>query len=341
MDNLKAKAKTAFIWDFLGKFARNGMGFIVSIFLARLLEPSDFGLIAMVMVIIGMAEVFMDVGLASALIQRRRVHPIHYSSVFYFNIFVGLLLALLTYFSASWISEFYHNEQLIPLVQVMSILFIIHAMSGVQSTRLKKEVNFALLTKLMLISSLVSGVVGISLAFWGAGVWSLVVQTLISGIVYNILVWRAAKWVPGVKFSWKALTQLWGFGFRMFLAGMLESIFTRLDFLIIGKLFAPAALGYFQRAKSLNLMVSQYSSRSLMAVLFPVLSKVQNDLPRFQNIIKKALGLISFVIFLLVGTLYLISEELIVLLFSDKWLPSVEFFKILVRNRFRCNQFTE
>ena len=334
MDNLKTKAKTAFIWDFLGKFARNGMGFIVTIFLARLLEPSDFGLIAMVMVIIGMAEVFMDVGLTSALIQRRRVHPVHYSSVFYFNISVGLFLALLTYFSASWISEFYDNEQLIPLVQVMSFLFIINALSGVQSTRLKKELNFALLTKLMLISSLISGVVGISLAYLDAGVWSLVVQTLTIGIVYNILVWKAAKWVPGLKFSWKALTQLWGFGFRMFLSGLLESIFTRLDFLIIGKLFAPAALGYFQRAKSLNLMVIQYSSGSLMTILFPVLSKVQNDLPRFQNIIKKALGLISFIVFLLLGALYLISEELIVLLFSDKWLPSVEFFKILVLSGF-------
>jgi O-antigen/teichoic acid export membrane protein len=135
-------------------------------------------------------------------------------------------------------------------------------------------------------------------------------------------------------FSWKALTQLWGFGFRMFLSGMLDAIFTRLDFLIIGKLFPAATLGYFQRAKSLNGMVVQYSSGSLMAVLFPVLSKVQKDLPRFQRIIMKSLGVICFTTFLLLGTLYLVSEELIVLLFSDKWLPSVEFFKILVLSGF-------
>lgn len=216
----------------------------------------------------------------------------------------------------------------------MSISFLLGALSSVQNTRLRKELNYALLTKIGLISSLISGVIGISLAFWGAGVWSLVAQTLSAGIMYNILIWTSGHWKPSLEFSWKALTQLWGFGFRMFLSGMLDAIFARIDFLIIGKLFPPSTLGYFQRAKSLNSMVVQYSSGSLMAVLFPVLSKIQNDLPRFQKIILKSLGIISFVVFLLLGGLYLVSEELIVLLFSDKWLPSVDFFKILVLSGF-------
>ena len=334
MSTLKQQGSKAFIWDFFGKMATHGMGFVVSIFLARLLEPSDFGLIAMVMVIVGMATVFTDVGLGAALIQRRKIRSIHYSSVFYFNIVVGLLLTVITYFSAPWISEFYNSTALIPLVQVMSFSFIIGAFSSVQSTRLRKELNYALLTKIGLISSLVSGVVGISLAFWGAGVWSLVVQTLLMGVVYNLIIWKAGQWKPTLAFSWKALTQLWGFGFRMFLSGMLDAIFTRIDFLIIGKLFPAETLGYFQRAKSLNGMVVQYSSGSLMAVLFPVLSKVQNDLSRFQNIIMKSLGIICFITFLLLGGLYLVSEELIVLLFSDKWLPSVDFFKILILSGF-------
>jgi len=334
MSSLKQQGTVAFIWDFFGKIATHGMGFIVSVFLARLLEPSDFGLVAMVMVIIGIATVFTDIGLGSALIQRRRSHTTHYSSVFYFNIAIGLLLTTITYLSASWISEFYNNEQLILLTQVMSLLFIINAFTSVQSTILRKELNYKLLTKIRLISSLVSGVVGISLAFLDAGVWSLVAQALSMKIVYNIYIWIAAQWKPTLSFSWKALTQLWGFGFRMFLSGMLNAIFTRLDFIIIGKLFLPETLGFFQMAKSLNLMVVQYTSGSLTAVLFPVLSKVQNDLPRFQNIIIKSLGVISFVVFLLLGALYLISEELIVLLFTEKWLPSVEIFKILVLSGF-------
>ena len=334
MSSLKEQGKKAFIWDFFGKMATHGMGFIVSIFLARLLDPADFGLIAMVMVIIGIADVFTDVGLGSALIQRRKVTRIHYSSVFYFNIAIGLLLAFITYISAPWISEFYNSEQLLPLTQVMSFLFFINAFSNVQSIRLRKELNYALLTKISFVSSLLSGIIGVSLAFLGAGVWSLVAQTLAMGIMYNIIVWNTSKWKPSLLFSWRAMKQLWGFGFRMFLAGILDAIFTRLDFLIIGKLFPPATLGYFQRAKSLNNMVVRYSSGSLMAVLFPILSKIQNDLLRFQNIILKSLGIISFIVFLLLGGLYLVSEELIVLLFSDKWLASVDIFKILVLSGF-------
>ncbi len=334
MSSLKAQGTKAFIWDFMGKMATYGTGFVVSIFLARLLEPSDFGLVAMMMVIISIAGIFSDVGLGGALIQRQRVRPIHYSSVFYFNIFVGLLLALLTYFSAPMISEFYGNEQLLPLAEVLSLLFVINAFSSVQNARLRKDLNYALLAKVSFISSLVSGTIGISLAFLGAGVWSLVAQALSMGVVYNILIWSTANWMPGMIFSWKALVQLWGYGFRMFLSGFLNTVYTQLDFIIIGKLFAPATLGFFERAKSLHGMAMQYSSSSLMAVLFPVLSKVQKDLPRFQNIVLKSLGIISFVTFVVIGGLYLISHELIVLLYGQKWLPSIYYFKILILSGF-------
>jgi len=332
--SLKKQTTTAFLWDFIGKIVRQGMGFIVSIFLARLLEPSDFGMIAMVMVIIGMANVFTDIGLGGALIQRRKVLSIHYSSVFYFNVFIGSFLTVLIYLLAPLISEFYHNEALLPLAQVMSLSFIIGALGSVQGTRLRKELNYKILTKVSLVSSLMSGVVGISLAFWGAGVWSLVAQSLTRGILYDILIWKKSGWVPDLQFSWKALKQLWGYGFRMFLSGLLEAVFSRLDYLVIGKLFEASALGFFQRAKSLNLFVIKYASGSLMSVLFPVLSKVQRDLPRFQTIVLKALAMISFATFLMLGGLYLVSKELIVLLYGIKWLPSVYYFKILALSGF-------
>ena len=314
--------------------ASQGMGFVISIFLARLLEPSEFGLIAMVMVIIGMAQVFTDIGLGGALIQRRRVLPVHYSSVFYFNVFAGLLLTCATYFSAGWIGKFYDNETLIPLAKILSLLFIINAFSGVQSVKLRKELNYRLLVKLGFTASLISGVIGVSLAFVGFGVWSLVAQSLAHGLIYNILIWSFGRWVPSMLFSFKELKQLWGFGFRIFLAGLLEAVFTRLNYLIIGKLFMPTTLGFFQRAKSLNLFVVSYSSASLMSVLFPVLSTIQNNLPRFQNVVIKTLGIISFVTFLLLGGIYVVSEELILLLFGDKWLSSVYFFKILAVSGF-------
>ncbi|WP_373032845.1 lipopolysaccharide biosynthesis protein [Sulfurovum sp.] len=334
MDNLKAQGTKAFIWDFSGKLAMHGTGFIVTIFLARLLEPAEFGLVAMVMVIIGIAQIFTDVGLGSALIQRRRVLPVHYSSVFYFNIVIGSILTLITFLSAPLIAGFYNNEQLIPLAQVMSIAFLINAFSSVQATKLRKELNYQALTVANFTSSLLSGIVGVFMAFNGGGVWSLVALTLSRGVIFNIYVWIVAGWVPSLLFSFKALMQLWGFGFRMFLSGALDAVFTRLDVIIIGKLFTPAVLGFFDRAKSLDQMIVYYSSGSLMSVLFPVLSKVQNDLSRFQSIIIKALGVISFVVFLLLGVMYLISEELVVILFSEKWLPSAEYFKLLILSGF-------
>jgi len=334
MPSLKQQGIKAFIWDFSGKIVTQGMSFIVTIFLARLLDPSEFGLIAMIMVIIGIASVFSDVGLSSALIQRKKLLPIHYSSVFYFNIFVGLILTFITYFSAGWVAKFYQNDALIPLTQVISLSFVINAFSSVQSTKLRKELNYAALTKASFIASLISGIVGITLAFRGAGVWSLVTQTLTMGVVYNIVIWIMSQWIPSFLFSLKALLQLWRFGFHMFLSGVIDAIFTRLDYLIIGRLFLPETLGFFQRAKSLNLMVIKYSSGSLMSVLFPVLSQVKNDLPRFREIITKMMGIICFVVFLLLGGLYLLSEELIVFLFGEKWLPSVNFFQILVFSGF-------
>jgi len=310
------------------------MGFVVTIFLARLLAPSDFGLIAMVMVIVGIANVFSDIGLGGALIQRRRVLPVHYSSVFYLNIVVGVFLALILFFSAEWVGAFYDNKQLVPLAKVISLTFILNAFSSVQVTKLRKELNFAVITKVSFISSFFSGIIGVSLAFYGAGVWSLVAQLLSVGLLFNIFIWYASDWKPSLLFSFKALKQLWGFGFHMFLVGVLDAVFSKLDYVVIGKLFTPTALGFYQRAKSLNTMLVQYSSGSLMTVMFSVLSKVQNDLPKFQNIVIKLLDSINFITFLLFGVLYLVSEELIVLLFSEKWLPSVAYFKILVLSGF-------
>ena len=257
MNDLKSKAIKAFSWDFSGRLASQGTSFIVSIFLARLLEPSEFGLVAMVMVIIGMASVFSDIGLSGALIQRRRLLPVHYSSVFYFNVFAGSLLTGITYFAAGWIGTFYGNEALVPLAKILSPLFLINALSSVQATQLRKQLNYGVLVKAGFTASAVSGVIGIWMAYTGAGVWSLVAQSLSQGVIYNLLIWSFGRWVPSLSFSLKALMQLWGYGFRMFLSGLLDAIFTRLDFLIIGKMFLPQTLGFFERAKSLNLMVVQ------------------------------------------------------------------------------------
>ena len=334
MKNLKQKGIDAFLWDFLGKIAIHGSTLIIGILLARLLEPSDFGMIAILMIIVTLASIFSDIGLSGALIQRRRVLAIHYSSVFYFNIAIGLLLTLLTFFSASFLANFYENQDLTPLMEVMSLLFVISAFHTVQTVILRKELNYKRLTQVHLKASIISGVTGVLLAFLGFGVWSLIAQIFMRELMINIFIWHQTTWKPSLSFSFKALQQLWGFGFNMFLAHLINAIYEKLDFLVIGKLFSATVLGYFYQAKQLNTFIVTFISNSLMSVLFPLLSKIQNDLARFQRVTITSLNLLIFITFLILGELYIISDELIFLLLGEKWIASIPYFKILVLSGF-------
>ena len=334
MSSIKAKGIQAFIWDLLGKVGIHASSFIVMIILARLLTPADFGLIAMIMVIVGIATIFSDIGLGGAIIQRRRVLQIHYSSVFFFNISAGFILTILTFFSANLIANFYNNPELVPIVQVISTIFIISSFHALQMVILRKELNYKLLTQVTLIASISSGTIGVVLAFLDFGVWSLVAQILSRELITNIVIWNRTSWIPSFAFSFKALKQLWGYGFNMFLSGVIDTIYEKLDYMIIGKLFSPAVLGFFHQARQLNLFVIKYSSGSLMSVLFPILSKIQKDIIYFRRVIIKSLGIICFITFFILGELYVTADELIVGLFGDKWEPSIYYFKILALSGF-------
>jgi len=334
LQSLKSRGIQAFIWDLLGRIGTHASTFIVTIFLARLLEPADFGLLAMIMVVVTIATIFSDLGLGGALIQRRRLHLVHYNSVFFFNILIAAILTLITYLSAGYIATFYNNEQLGILLEVMSFIFIISALHTVQNIILQKELNHKRRTKINVIASIISGFFGVAFAFWGFGVWSLVIQLFLREILTNILIWHSTNWIPSISFSWKALKQLWVYGFNMFLAGLLNVVYERLDYMFIGKLFTPAILGFFHQAKQLDLFIVKYSSGSLMSVLFPVLSKIQHDDVQFKRIVIKSLGLISFLTFLLLGELYLVADELIIILFGEKWALSSYYFKILALSGF-------
>ncbi len=334
MDNLKQKSIKAFAWDFSGKIANQSVSFIVSIFLARLLSPSDFGMLAMVNVVIMLSAGLMDMGLGEAIIQRKKLTDKHYSSVFFFNITVGALLSLLLFFLAPLVGSFYDNKELIPIIQAMSLLFILSSFGNVIRLKLRKELKYNIPTKAGFLSSLLSGIVGITMAFTGFGVWSLVAQSLISPIIANSYLFLAVKWRPKLQFAWQALKDLWSFGFRMFLSGIINTVFVNLDSVIIGKLFPPVILGYYYRARSLNSYVVQYSSGSLMSVLMPALSSVQDDLIRFKAIVYKSYHLISLMAFFLTGLFFIIGGDFIILLFGSKWEPAIPYFRLIILTGF-------
>ena len=322
--------KKGILWEFIGKFFKQGIGFIISIFLARLLTPEDFGLVGMVMAFVAIAQIFVDMGFGTALVQKEKIDEIHYSSVFWLNIIIAIIITIIFFLSASLIAKFYQRDELIPIVRVMSLLFIIYSLGIVNRSQLLRNMDFKSLSIINVFATLISGIVGISMALSGYGVWAIIIQSLLSAFVTLVLLWQRTKWIPSFIWSKKALTPLWNFGYKLFISGIIERIFGRLDVFIIGKLFSPSDLGFFTRSKSLNQLVVDYSSGTIASVLFPALSKKQNDPNQIKKIVVKALQVVGGVAFLISGLLYVSAEDIIVFLFTDKWLPSVPYFKILL-----------
>jgi len=330
MRSLKKRSATAFFWDIGGIILRQGSGFIITIFLARLLEPSEFGLVGMAMVFISISQVFIDVGFGSALIQNQKNTNLTYSSVFYVNLFAGIILTTTFYFAAPLIGQFYDTEQITGVVRWLSLVFIFSSLNQVQTNILKKKLDFKVLAVRGLIASISSGCIGVFLAFQGFGVYALVIQSLIGAVLGTILLWSTSGWRPDLKFSMSEVKKLTSYSSFVFFDRFVSTIFQKLDVLIIGKLFTPATLGFYSRAVSLKDQVTKYSSKSLSSVFFPVLSELQDDHKEYSRVYFKVLSVITFISYMLTGMLYLLGADIIILLFGSKWQDSIPIFEILI-----------
>jgi O-antigen/teichoic acid export membrane protein len=340
MTSLKKKSIKGFIWDFTGKLGLQGVGFFVSIILARILLPEDFGLLAIITVFINLASVFLDFGFSTALVQRSEVTEEHYSSVFFMNVMMGIFLGILVFLSAPFIAKFYENEVLVNLIRVMSFSFVINAFGNVTRAHLRRAMDFKLMSIANIASAFISGFIAVFLAYKGFGIWSLVIQILISQILSNSLLYVISKFRFKLTFSIIAAKELWGFSSKIFFTGVLDTVFMNLDSLLIGKLLNPATLGYYYRSKSLQSFTTRYTSSTISNVLLPSLSTMQNEPIRLKNAVIKSLHLLSFISFLSCGLLFVCSEEIIILLFSDKWAPSIKIFQIIILGSFSTQIFS-
>lgn len=328
--SLKQKSGIAIAWDLGGTLAKSLSSFVISIFLARLLTPEEFGLVGMAMVFITVSQVFIDVGFASALIQNQKTTSLSYSSVFWLNLVMGLFLTTLFYLCAPYIGNFYDNQDITNLVKWLSLIFLFNSFCIVQTALLKKKLNFKVLSLSNMLAGVLGGVCGVIFAFMDYGVYSLVIQNIVTAILVTIFLWSAADWKPDFKFSFKEIKKLTGFSTYVFVDRFLSSVFKRLDIIVIGKVLSPATLGYYTRAVSLNNQVTSYSSSSISKVFFPVLSSIQDDDEKFRTIYFKVVSIVCFMSFGLTGLLYVLGEDVIITLFGEKWMPSVAIFQILV-----------
>ena len=331
---MAGKIVKSFAWDFAGRSGSQVASLIIGIILARILTPVEFGLIGMAMVFIAVSEIFTNLGLSSALIQRSNPTEEHFSSSFYLNTGAALALTLLFIVLAPVIAGFFNNEEITGLVRVLSLSLLIGSFSVVQEARLRKTMRFDLLAKAKLISSVLSGIVGISMAFLGFGVWSLVTQTLLGRLLTTGYYWFVSTWRPKLLFKINAIKELWSYSFKLFISGIIDTVYNQLDSIIIAKIFSATELGLYSKAKSLNRFVIKYSSESIGSVTFPAMAAIQEDRKRMIELGLKAETLIAFVSFGLLGWLYVAAESLILTLIGPKWQAAIEIFRILCLSGF-------
>ena len=286
-DGLKQKAASGFFWTAVQKYARMLVGFISGIILARLLTPFDYGCIGMLTIFVSLAETFITMGFASALIQKKRPTQEDYSTIFFWNIGMSVLTYTILFFSAPAIAEFYGIPLLGKVLRVQGLILFIYAFNVIQQNRLQKTLNFKVLSIVSLIASVIALVITIWMAYKGFGVWALVAQNLISAAIPSLVFWFYVKWRPSLVFSWKSFKELFGFGVFMFLRGLINNFCNRIQGLLIGKLYDPTTLGYYTKAQDTESLASTSISSVVVQVTYPLYAELQDDMPALKDMLKR------------------------------------------------------
>lgn len=328
-DNLKQKAASGMVWTSIQKFAGMGISFISGIILARLLMPEDYGCIGMLSIFMLIAGAFVDGGFASALIQKKRPTQEDYSTIFFFNLGMSLLMYGILFFSAPAIARFYSMPLLSSVLRVQGLVLIINALSLIQSNQLRKQFKFKKIAIVTLVTSVISLLVTIIMAYKGFGVWALVTMNLLSAFIPTIIYWITNKWYPLWVFSKTSFRELFSFGFYMFLTTIITRICNNIQGLLIGRFYNPATMGYYSKAKSTEELASTSLSNVIDQVAYPLYAEYQNDKPMLVNVIKKLTLSIAYITFPMMLLLILLAKPVIVLLYSERWLDSVPYFQIL------------
>ena len=328
-NNLKQKAVSGMIWTALQRYSTMIIQFISGIILARLLTPYDYGCIGMLMIFVVLAESFIDGGFGSALIQKKRPTQEDYSTIFFWNLGMAVLLYAILFFSAPAIARFYRIPLLCDVLRVQGVILFIYAFNVVQRNQLQKKLNFKVLSIVTITTSIISLAVTIIMAYHGYGVWSLVTQQILTALIPALVFWFYIKWRPIWTFSWKSFRELFSFGFYMFLTHLINQFSQQIRGLLIGKVYSPVVMGFYSKANSTERLASQSISQVLTQVTYPLYAEVQDDKERLKEMIKKLSLSIAFLTFPLMFILILVARPLFIFLYSDRWINSVPFFQIL------------
>ena len=327
--SLIKKTLSGFIWTFTQQFSVQLIGFGVTIILARILLPQEFGLIAMLTVFISIGNTLLDSGLASSLIRSANLTQKDYSTVFFFNLGGSIFMYLVVYFLAPFIASFYQQDLLTVILRVYAIGFIINAFYSVQNARLTKEMNFKIQMKIQIPAVLIGGLLGVLLALKGYGVWSLVWMNLFQSFLSTVMHWIYSGWKPSFIFDKASFKKHFNFGYKMTITGIMEIFYKNIYILIIGKYYSVLLLGFYSRAESVSQLPVSNISAVINKVTYPMFASINDDNVKLKQVYKTLMQQVLFwnaptLIFLAV-----IAEPLFIFLFTDKWLPATPFFQIL------------
>lgn len=326
---LKDKTVKGLVWSGIDNVAQFAVSFIVSIVLARLLTPDDYGLIGIITIFTAVCTVIINGGFTTALIRKKDATDDDYNTVFIVNLLLSLLLYTVIFLCSPLIADFFRREELVALTQVSSLGMVVGALALVQQTRLTKRIDFKTQAKITLVASVCSGVVGIVMAVIGFGVWALVGQTLSSQILRTVLLWFYNKWMPKFKFSKTSFHELFGFGWKMMVSGLLDTVWKELYQVVVGRFYSPATLGQYARAKSFSTLFSRNLTSVIQRVTYPVLSNIQDDKTRLVSAYRRIIKTTMFVTVISMFFLGSISEPLLYCLIGPKWHEAATYLPLI------------
>lgn len=327
-----SQVSKGFVWSGIERFSVQGISFILSIIIARIVSPSAYGLIVMIQVFLSFSQLFIDGGFANALIQKKDRDETDFCTVFFFNLGVALSLYAVLFFAAPFIARFYEEPQLTAITRVISLNLLFSSLSIVQKTRLTINLDFKTQTKAGLIAVIISGTIGVICAYNGFEVWALVIQGLVNQLIISFALMYFSRWKPKLIFSAQSFKRLFSFGSKLMLSNILTSIYTNLTNLVIGKKYTSADLAFYNRGFTLSQFPSTNLSDVMNRVIYPVLTRVQDDLDSLRKEYLRFLHLTHYIILPLMGLLLILAKPLIEVLLTPKWLEAVPYLQIFCLN---------
>lgn len=327
--SLKNAVLKGVCWSFLEQFSKLGISFVLGILMARLLSPREFGLVGVLIAFVAFFSIIIDGGFSQSLIRKKSCNEIDYSTIFYFNIIVAVLLYLLLFFSAHLVADFFEQPQFVSLLKVLSIVLIFDSLSIIPKTKLIRDVNFKLQTKIAILSNSLGGTVGVCMACLGFEVWSLVGQQIVQKGLNAFLFCLWVRWKPKLVFSKTVFKDHFSFGFKLLISGLISTVYRNIYLLVIGKYYSVTELGYYSKADQFKALPSQNIQSVIQRVTYPVLSGIQDNSLLLKSSYIKLVRCSVFISFILMLCMAAVAESLIVALIGVLWLPAVPYLQLL------------